>query len=1508
MYVQGILRLENKKEFNSELQHYYLHVDLDAFFASVEQLDNPSYKGKPVIVGGLPEDRRSVVSTASYEARKFGVHSAMPIFQAVKLCPNGIFVRGRMHRYAELSSQIMNIFREFSPDVQQMSIDEAFIDITGTEKLFGRPEETALKIKEKVFAETGLTVSIGLASTKYLAKIASSYKKPDGFFFIKPGTEQDFMLSLPLNKVWGLGEKSLEVLHNHGINSTKQIFNMSKETLELIFGKSMSTFLYNTVHGFEAETFSTKHKSHSISAETTFAYDITDSYTAQTEILQLAQGVMFRLLKEGGYSKTAFIKIRYDDFTTVSAQQTVDSNIKTIDTFFEILKKLFEKKYNQGQGIRLLGVGFENIEKTEHSDQLTLFEDIDKKKNKVEKAILELSKKHPEIKIQKARTLKNKALILFLFLFFNLFFTKNIFAEDSIFSEIEEDENVELDVSGFWLGEISTSAYATFSEDDAPTISDVTPVFTQKVDLAAHLLLNKHFFFNGEFSDEFHDSLLETGYVGEDFVKEIKFANKGINFPANYSTIENGYFSYSGNNFSPGVEGHFSNSSEKIFIDFMADYENAKTVSKTFYGMNEVQETFLTPDQFLYGTEFLFPEGTQTHLTDIKDIYVESVYGSYVDKDGTKFTKLDSSQFFIFVNERKILFSPDAMTGKIENKIPEILITFFSQSAPSEIQTLAGNYNSEDSFLGKIQKQFKDDVHLEDFAYELQTEINGDNAIKIQSSKGFSPFLCCNNYVSKEDARIFVINQKSKQEISSYESDSLYKENSYLDQDFFRNLRFYSSITNKEFYNSDCPQFPFAKEVPEIYLSKKFESDLLICIQYLTRVQNFSIGNEATPDSVKVFINGVQDNFTTYSKESGIVTVSKAVSETDKIYITYSQDSEEFAEGNVSLAAGLIIKPSEHLAFDFSLTGLIPTLEENPHFAAFGTGIEINKDWFYAKDSVTAALNKAYENDDFHTKNKIKMQIMQEDLFYINETSLVKAIKLSADSEQNFILSDCFGKQDDFNFSMLTKTDAEITVLKLTAGGNISFTENEYLSAGHVLKTANPIFSILSFGETFQQNKSDKTLSKNDEAEISLNNQNLPVNFMLGAKTNFSLLNNTENQGDDFKFSFTTNPSSDFSTTIEADSSFYQKRKTEKKLKDENSPAQKNYSDAYLISAENQMSAGWNESYLKSENFNAKLSQEITEHFTPQIYFGLSGNDTTLNNLLFTDSELLGVKFPFTFETYAFDFGISRNAETKVENTKILDYREGSQKLFECQNERMWFYQSIPFYEFFESGKQENLPGLYSSKYDFSYKRKLFYKNIDLIVPSNILFSAARDTTISTDIYQLKNSIDFRAVNLNPYIQDETFWGLSSLLKFPYNREKLLAYDLKLFSTTFLYFDNSSVLSFGNEAQLQTNLIWDVTTNVSFSRKGKTSITQALLTKMFNYNDDFYITRKDSLSFTIGSSNQIIHQKYDYKHSTETKFLKNFATTSLINTIFTITGSKKLTAFVSVTIGGKMEF
>ncbi|MBQ6781697.1 MAG: DNA polymerase IV [Treponema sp.] len=382
----------------------FLHIDLDAFFASVEQLDHPEWRGKPVIVGGKPGDRRAVVSTASYEARKYGVHSAMPTFQAVRLCPNGIYVRGRMERYHQMSQEVMAIFGNYSPDVQQMSVDEAFVDLTGTERLFGDPIETAKKIKQDVYEKTGLTVSVGMASTKYLAKIASGLQKPDGLFVVPDGSEQEFMLSLPLEKVWGIGKKTLSRLYDAGLKTTKEIYRHSLAFLTSSFGQAGGTFLYNTVRGLDNDTF-TPAKNHSISSENTYPYDLTDRDAIDTALLELCYTVMFRLLREKVRSHSLGIKIRYDDFTTVSIQETSDRDFSSTDDMFERAKNLFYKKYENGRGIRLLGVAAQNTENNTAPRQNDLFDFGEGKKRKVEEAILKQQEKNPKIKITKARML-----------------------------------------------------------------------------------------------------------------------------------------------------------------------------------------------------------------------------------------------------------------------------------------------------------------------------------------------------------------------------------------------------------------------------------------------------------------------------------------------------------------------------------------------------------------------------------------------------------------------------------------------------------------------------------------------------------------------------------------------------------------------------------------------------------------------------------------------------------------------------------------------------------------------------------------------------------------------------------------------------------------------------------------------------------------------------------------------------------------------------------------------
>lgn len=392
----------------SAVDNYFVHIDLDAFFASVEQRDNPSLKGKPVIIGGLPGDRRAVVSTASYEARKYGVHSAMPVFKAYSLCPNGIYMRGNYAHYAEVSRQIMQIFSMYSPNVIQMSIDEAFIDLRGTEKLMGAATKTAERIKEHVKKETGLTVSCGISSSMYIAKIASGFKKPDGLTFIPDGKEEDFMLSLPLEKLWGAGTKTLERLKSSGLNTTKEIHAKSLTLLSTIFGNNMGSFLYNAVRGNKDMVFGEEAKSHSISAERTFEFDLMDRYAIDTALMELSFHVLWRMHYENARSRTVCLKIRYDDFKTVSIQETFDIPINNADDLFEKCRRLYSKKAEPNRGIRLLGVGVSNVESRENLVQGQMFNEQNEKKSKLEKVLFDMENKNPALKVRKARLLEKK--------------------------------------------------------------------------------------------------------------------------------------------------------------------------------------------------------------------------------------------------------------------------------------------------------------------------------------------------------------------------------------------------------------------------------------------------------------------------------------------------------------------------------------------------------------------------------------------------------------------------------------------------------------------------------------------------------------------------------------------------------------------------------------------------------------------------------------------------------------------------------------------------------------------------------------------------------------------------------------------------------------------------------------------------------------------------------------------------------------------------------------------
>ena len=368
----------------------FFHVDLDAFFASVEILDNPKLKGKPLIIGH--PGPRSVVSTCSYEARKYGVHSAMPMVTALKLCPKAIVIRGNMKRYSEMSHKVMSILSSYAPKMIQASIDEAYLDMTGCEKIYGEAVSSAKKLKERIKSQTGLTASIGVGSSKFIAKLASDYRKPDGLTVVPYGLEQDFVDAVGLNKLWGIGKATLENLHKHHIYTTEELRSLSQNQLASFFGSSLGEYLYKIVRGIDPGIYSGESKSHSISSERTFYPDLFDQDAIDAFLLELSQEVMFRSMQEKMIAKTIGLKLRYASFKTYTLQSTPDRGIYTTKDVYEEVKMLFKKKHT-GEGIRLLGVGLYSLYSGEEQEQPELFSSNKERERKLEKVILSLNLK-----------------------------------------------------------------------------------------------------------------------------------------------------------------------------------------------------------------------------------------------------------------------------------------------------------------------------------------------------------------------------------------------------------------------------------------------------------------------------------------------------------------------------------------------------------------------------------------------------------------------------------------------------------------------------------------------------------------------------------------------------------------------------------------------------------------------------------------------------------------------------------------------------------------------------------------------------------------------------------------------------------------------------------------------------------------------------------------------------------------------------------------------------------
>ena len=384
------------------MESVWFHVDMDAFYASVEQLDNIEYRNKPVIVGGV--SNRGVVSACSYEARAYKVHSAMPIFMARKLCPQGIYVPTRMDRYVQMSKKIFTILESFSDKVQQVSIDEAFLDMSGTSRLFGIPREAGALLKKRVFDETGLIISVGIGSSKLIAKLASDYDKPNGLCRVSKSKELAFIDTISLGKIPGIGKVLLAQLNRYQIHSTTQLRGYTLQELNRKFSVTTSSFLYSVSRGIDPGLYHEVSKSHSISNETTFPEDTTNLNLLKYYLLELSQKVMLRSLDEKVHSCTVAIKIRYADFTYASSQVTTSSSILSIDEIYNTTVSLLLNKWDKKTPIRLIGVALQDVKPGEMSEQIELFDEVGEKKRKVEKTILALKEKGS--KIIKASTLE----------------------------------------------------------------------------------------------------------------------------------------------------------------------------------------------------------------------------------------------------------------------------------------------------------------------------------------------------------------------------------------------------------------------------------------------------------------------------------------------------------------------------------------------------------------------------------------------------------------------------------------------------------------------------------------------------------------------------------------------------------------------------------------------------------------------------------------------------------------------------------------------------------------------------------------------------------------------------------------------------------------------------------------------------------------------------------------------------------------------------------------------
>ena len=346
-----------------------LHADLDAFYASVEMLDDPSLRGRPVIVGGRPGER-GVVSAASYEARRFGVHSAMPLTTAARRCPHGVFLPGRPDRYRELSQQVMAIFASFTPLVEPISLDEAFLDVTGSTAAFGDGEAIARRIKRRVHDEAGLVISVGVATNKLVAKVASDLRKPDALVVVPPGEEAAFLAPLPIRRLWGVGPQAQAALGEYGVTTIGQLAALPAPTLHRRFGRHGDDIAARA-RGEDSSPVQPFHAPKSIGHEHTFHVDTTDRGRLEATLLDVAESVASRLRRHELAAAGVQLKLRYEGFETLTRQAPLPRQTRETEPIYETGLALLNRTLTDGRAVRLIGLTAIGLS---DAQQLTLFD------------------------------------------------------------------------------------------------------------------------------------------------------------------------------------------------------------------------------------------------------------------------------------------------------------------------------------------------------------------------------------------------------------------------------------------------------------------------------------------------------------------------------------------------------------------------------------------------------------------------------------------------------------------------------------------------------------------------------------------------------------------------------------------------------------------------------------------------------------------------------------------------------------------------------------------------------------------------------------------------------------------------------------------------------------------------------------------------------------------------------------------------------------------------------